>query len=229
MNLSRNLLIGVALTGLLLSGCTSKVTEKTQYSGYLSSYDNLQEVQTPSGGTAMRWVSPSWNPNAYDTVAFNKLELYPAPKPNERVNQQTLNDIQNYMTNTAKSTLGQKYRVVTTPASAPKGSKLLIMRAAITGVTAENEGMKWYEIVPVAAVVGGVSAATGHRDQDTTLFIEAEFIDAKSNQTVGRVVRKVFGSTLENDSQKITSKDFKAAIDKLGADFQSFINKPQAY
>jgi hypothetical protein len=43
-------------------------------------------------------------------------------------------------------------------------------------------------------------------------------------------VRKVFGSTLENDSQKITSKDFKAAIDKLGADFQAtFINKPQAY
>jgi hypothetical protein len=50
-------------------------------------------------------------------LAFNKLELYPTPKPNERVNQQTLNDIQNYMTNTAKSTLGQKYRVVTTPAS----------------------------------------------------------------------------------------------------------------
>ena len=228
MNLSRNLLIGVALTGLLLGGCTSKVTEKTQYSGYLSSYNNLKEVETPSGGTAMRWISPSWNPNAYDTVAFNKLELYPAPKPDERVNQQTLTDIQNYMTSKTKGTLGQKYRVVTTPASAPKGSKLLIMRAAITGVNAENEGMKWYEIVPIAAVVGGVSAATGHRDQDTTLFIEAEFIDAKSNQTVGRVVRKVFGSTLENDSQKITAKDFKAAIDKLNSDLQTFITTPQA-
>ena len=54
MNLSRNLMVGAALTGLLLSGCTSKVTEKEQYSGYLSNYDNLQEVSTPSGGTAMR-------------------------------------------------------------------------------------------------------------------------------------------------------------------------------
>jgi len=229
MNLSRNLLIGAALTGLLLGGCTSKVIEKTQYSGYLSNYDNLQEVQTPSGGTAMRWVSPSWNPNAYDTVAFNKLELYPAPKPNERVNQQTLNDIQDYMSSKAKSTLGQKYRVVATPASAPKGSKVLIMRAAITGVNAENEGMKWYEVVPVAAVVGATQAATGHRDQNTTLFIEAEFIDARTNETVGKVVRKVFGSQLSNESQKITAKDFKAAIDKLGTDFQAFINKPQAY
>jgi len=119
MNLSRKLFIGAALASLLLSGCTSKVTEREQYSGFLSNYNNLQEVTTPSGGTAMRWVSPSWNPNAYDTVAFNKLELYPAPKPNERVNQQTLSDIQNYMTSKAKSTLGQKYRVVTNASSAP--------------------------------------------------------------------------------------------------------------
>jgi hypothetical protein len=97
------------------------------------------------------------------------------------------------------------------------------MRAAITGVNAENEGMKWYEVVPVAAVVGGVSAASGHRDQETTLFIEAEFIDASNNQTVAKVVRKVFGSTLSNADQKITTKDFKLAIDKLTNDLQAFI------
>ncbi|MNV69469.1 hypothetical protein D3C71_1623820 [compost metagenome] len=171
----------------------------------------------------MRWVSPSWNANAYDTVAFTRLELYPAPKPNERVNQQTLNDIQNYMTNKAKATLGQKYRVVSSPSAAPAGSKTLVMRAAITGVSASNEGMKWYEVVPIAAVVGATQAATGHRDQDTELFIEAEFIDAKNNQTVAKVVRKVFGTQLSNESQKITAQDFKAAIDKLGADFQAFL------
>jgi 20S proteasome alpha/beta subunit len=156
-------------------------------------------------------------------VVFNKLELYPAPKPDERVNQQTLTDIQNYMTSKAKASLGQKYRVVSNTSSAPAGSRPLIMRAAITGVNAENEGMKWYEVVPIAAVVGATQAATGHRDQDTTLFIEAEFIDAKSNQTVAKVVRKVFGTALENESQKITAKDFKAAIDKLGTDFQAFL------
>jgi hypothetical protein len=223
MNLSRKLFVGAAMAGLLLGGCTSKVTEKEQYSGYLSNYNNLQEVTTPSGGTAMRWVSPSWNPNAYDTVVFNKLELYPSPKPNERVNQQTLDDIQSYMTSKAKSTLGQKYRVVSSAGSAPKGSKPLIMRAAITGVSASNEGMKWYEVVPVAAVVGATQAATGHRDQDTNLFIEAEFIDAKTNQTVAKVVRKVFGTQLSNESQKVTAKDFKEAIDKLTSDLQTFI------
>lgn len=223
MNLSRKLFIGVALTSLLLGGCTSKVTEKDQYSGFLTDYNNLQQVTTTSGETAMRWVSPSWNPNAYDTVVFNKLELYPAPKPTERVNRQTLDELQNYMTSKVKSVLGQKYRVVSSEQSAPGGSKKLIMRAAITGVNAENEGMRWYEVVPVAAVVGGVSAASGHRDQDSTLFIEAEFKDASTNQTVAKVVRKVFGSTLSNASQEITAKDFKVAIDKLASDLQAFV------
>jgi hypothetical protein len=36
-------------------------------------------------------------------------------------------------------------------------------------------------------------------------------------------VRKVFGSTLENASQKITAKDFQLAIDKLTSDLQAFI------
>jgi len=209
----------------LLGGCTSQVTEKDQYSGFLPNYNNLEEVTTASGEKAMRWISPSWNPRAYDTVVFNKLELYPAPKPNERVNQQTLDELQNYMTSKAKGVLGQKYRVVSNESAAPAGSKPLILRAAITGVSASNEGMKWYEVVPIAAVVGATQAATGHRDQDTNLFIEAEFIDTKTNQTVAKVVRKVFGTQLSNESQKITTKDFKAAIDKLNADLWAFIYK----
>ena len=224
MNLSRHLLFGTALAGVLLGGCTSKVTDTTQYSGYLSSYNNLQQVDTPSGGTAMRWVSPSWNPNAYDTIAFRTLEFYPAPKPNEQVNQKTLAELQNYMSSKAKSVLGQKYRRVSNVAAAPAGSRPLILRAAITGVSASNEGMKWYEVMPIAAVVGATQAATGHRDQDTNLYIEAEFIDGRTNQTVAKVVRKIFGSQLENESQSITAKDFKAAIDKMNADLWAFLH-----
>jgi hypothetical protein len=84
--------------------------------------------------------------------------------------------------------------------------------------------MKWYEVMPIAAVVGATQAATGHRDQDTNIYFEAEFIDARTNQTMAKVVRKVFGSQLENESQRITTKDFKAAIDKLSTDLWTFIH-----
>jgi hypothetical protein len=223
MSMSRKLLIGVALTGLLLGGCTSKMTEKEQYSGFLPKYGDLQEATSPSGSPVMRWVAPDFNPNAYNTVVFNGLELYPAPKPNERVNMQTLEQLRAYMSSSAKGVLEKKYRVVPTMKDVRAGSRALVMRAAITGVSASNEGMKWYEVVPVAAVVGGVSAATGHRDQDTELYIEAQFIDAASGKPVVKVVRKVFGQTLENSSQAVTANDFKAAIKALTSDLQAFI------
>jgi len=224
MSLDHRLFVGVALTYLLLGGCTSQVTEREQYSGFLSNYNNLQEVTTATGEKAMRWVNPSWNPNAYDTIAFRTLEFYPSPKPNEQVNQQTLADLQDFMSRKAKIVLGQKYQRVSNAAAAPARSRPLILRAAITGVSASNEGMKWYEVMPIAAVVGATQAATGHRDQDTNLFIEAEFIDARTNQTMAKVVRKVFGNQLENESQKITTKDFKDAIEKLNTDLWTFIH-----
>ena len=223
MNMSRKLLLGTALSGLLLSGCVSKVTEQSQYSGFLPNYDGLQEVTTPSGQKAMRWIAPGFQASAYDTVVFKQLDLYPAPKPTERVNLQTLQELQSYTSTAVKSALAQNYQVVSSTQSAANGARVLILRAAITGVSASNEGMKWYEVVPIAAVVGATSAATGHRDQDTTLFIEAELVDARTNQTVARVVRKLFGKTLENSSQKITANDFKAAIAKLNSDLQTFI------
>jgi hypothetical protein len=223
MKISRKLFTGVVLSSLVLAGCTSQITEKDQYSGFLPNYDGLQEVTTPSGDKALRWIAPGFNPNAYNTVVFNQLELYPAPKPDERVNMQTLQTLQSFTTTSVKDTLSHKYKVVPNEQSAPAGARVLIMHAAITGVTAANEGMKWYEVVPIAAVVGAASAATGHRDQNSELFIEADLVDAATGLPVVKAVRKVFGKTLENDSQAITADDFKAAIGKLTLDLQTMI------
>jgi len=223
MNMSRKLFVGIALSSLLLAGCVSKVTEQSQYSGFLPSYDGLQEVTTPSGQKAMRWMAPGFTPSAYNTVVFNQLEMYPAPKPNERVNLQTLQSLQEFASSSVKSTLAQRYKVVPTLQAAPAGARTLIMRAAITGVSASTEGMHWYEVVPIAAVVGGVSAATGHRDQNTELYVEAYFVDATSGLPVMKVVRKVFGKTLENNSQAITANDFKAAIKGVTDDMSALL------
>ena len=223
MNMSRKLFVGIALSSLLLAGCVSKVTEQSQYSGFLPSYDGLQEVTTPSGQKAMRWMAPGFTPGAYNTVVFNQLEMYPAPKPNERVNLQTLQSLQEFASSSVKSTLAQRYKVVPTLQAAPAGARTLIMRAAITGVSASTEGMHWYEVVPIAAVVGGVSAATGHRDQNTELYVEAYFVDATSGLPVMKVVRKVFGKTLENNSQAITANDFKAAIKGVTDDMSALL------
>lgn len=225
MKLSSKLFISVAVSGLLLAGCTSKVATKEQYSGFLPNYNNLQETTSPGGQKVLRWVAPGFDPHAYDAVVFNKLELYPAPKPNERVSQETLQELQAFTSagTKNKNVLAQKYRVVNSLEAVPAGSRALVMHAAITGVSAANEGMRWYEVVPIAAAVGATQVATGHRTQDTELFIEADFVDAATGAPVVKVVRKVFGESLRNSSQPVTANDFKAAITGLTNDLQAFI------
>lgn len=223
MNLSPKWLAGVALSSLLLTGCVSSVTQKEQYSGFLPNYDNLREATSPSGATVLRWVAPSFNPSVYSTVVFNQLELYPAPKPDERVNMQTLRDLQSYASASVRSVLSQRYRLVQTEGAVTPGSRALVMHVAITGVSASNVGMKWYEIVPVAAVNAGAGAVFGYRDQNSELFIEADLVDANTGQPVAKAVRKVFGKTLENDSQKISANDFKGAIKAMGDDLWALI------
>jgi hypothetical protein len=220
MDQSRKWVAGVALTSLLLAGCASTVTEKEQYSGFLPNYSGLQETTSPSGATVLRWEAPGFKPSDYSAVVFERLELYPEPKPNERVDLNTLQELQAYTSASAIEALSHSYRVVPSTADVRSGERALVLRAAITGVTASNEGMKWYEVVPVAAVVGATKAATGHRSQNTELYIEADLVDSGTGMPVAKAVRKVLGESLENASQPITANDFKAAIKGMTSDMQ---------
>lgn len=220
---SHKWMLGVALSGLLLGGCVSKVTEKEQYSGFLPNYGGLQETTSPSGVKVLRWQAPGFKPSDYSTLVFERLDLYPAPKPNERIDLKTLQELQTYTSTSAKQALSQNYRVVSNIEEVRGAERALILRAAITGVSASNEGMKWYEVVPVAAVIGATQAATGHRDQNTELYIEADLVDSATGMPVAKAVRKVFGEHLKNASQPITANDFKAAIKGMTSDMQSLL------
>ncbi|MBK5352337.1 DUF3313 domain-containing protein [Pseudomonas sp. TH41] len=223
MSISCKTLIGVALGSLLLGGCVSKVTEKEQFSGFLPDYQGLQETTSASGEPVLRWVAKGFKPSAYSTVVFKQLELYPTPKPTERVNQKTLQELRSLTSSGVESVLKQKYQVVSSRSAVPADSRTLILSAAITGVSASTQGMRWYEVLPVTAAVGAVSAATGKRDQDTVLYIEADLVDAQTGLPVVKVVRKVFGASLDDDQQMITTNDFKAAIKGLTNDMTKFI------
>jgi hypothetical protein len=90
---------------------------------------------------------------------------------------------------------------------------VLVVRPAITAVSAKTKGLQPYEIIPIALVAAGVSAATGIRDQDTTLATEAAFIDGGDNKVVAQVVRKGSGAELANSSEVVQAKDFRGVLD----------------
>jgi hypothetical protein len=223
MNVLGKWVAGAVVSSFVLGGCVSEVTEQEKFSGYLTSYSGLQQTKSASGQETLRWVAPGFQPGNYNNVVFKQLDLYPTPSPTDRVNMKTINELQAYMTSNAKSALSQRYRVVSSLQQAPAGEPTLIMHAAITGVSASNEGMHWYEIIPISAVVGATMAATGHRDQNTELYIEADLVDAQTGMPQVKVVRKIFGKTLSNSSQTITTEDFKAAINALTSDMSAFL------
>lgn len=214
------LMIGtLCLASLGVVGCSSKVTQPDEYSGFLKDYSRLKEAKSPSGAEVMRWVDPTLNVNKYTSVYVEPSQFYPAPQPTAKIPQSTLNGITQYYDQALKREISKSLPL----ASAP-GPGVIVVRPAITAVSSQTEGLKAYEIIPVALVAAAVSTATGIRDQETDLATEAVFIDGQTQDVVAQVVRKGTGKPLENDSQVMTANDVKHVIDGWASDMhQSYL------
>lgn len=210
------------LSGLLvLAGCASKVAQPENYSGFLKDYSGLQQTTSASGKPVMRWVDPNFNPDQYDSIVYHPVTYYPVAKLTTQIGQQTLDGLLNYTNSKLKAAAAQRKPLVTSP-----GAHSLIFRGAITGVNASKEGLQFYEVVPVALLVAGTQAATGHRTMDTNLFFEGELIDATTNKPVLKVVRKGEGKDLNNESTPMSVETLKQVVDDMATDATMFdVNK----
>lgn len=215
----RTLFPAVLAVGIALSGCTSKTVDQSQYSGFLSSYEGLTPTRSATGVPVMRWVDPGFDLARYDSLVLQPLNFYPQPKPDSRVDQATLDAVLARANQQMAAALTQRLPLVKPEQAGPR---TLIFRGAITGVAAQNQGLRPYEILPVALVLGGAMAAAGERDQNTELFLEGELVDNASGKSMLRLVRKGFGKTLSNNRQKVTAADLAPVIDQLTRDALQF-------
>lgn len=200
-----------------LVGCASSVPAPEKYSGFLKDYSALQETTSGSGKTIMRWVDPDFKGSHYDSIVYHSVIYYPEPKPSTQIGEKTLVALLDY-TNTKLKAVAESRK----PLVAKPGPHSLIFRSAITAVDCSKEGLQFYEVVPIALVVAGTQAATGHRTMNTNLYYEAELIDAATNKPVMRVVRKGEGKNLNNEGAMMTVDTLKQVIDDLAADATVF-------
>jgi len=207
----------LAVSALLLSGCTSHVADKQHYSGFLADYSQLKPSESASGEPTLRWISPDYKSSQYRDVLYTPVVFYPAARPTARVSQQTLDQIRSYTDIQLKGAIATRLPLVN-----QASPHTLKVRAAITAVSAENEGVQFYEVVPIAAVVASTMAASGHRTQNSELFLEIEASDAVTGKPLIRIVRKAFGKTVSNSTTPITFDDLKPGIDTLVRDTVSF-------
>ena len=215
------LMIGtLCLATLVLAGCASKVQQPDEYSGFLKDYSRLKEARSPSGAEVMRWVDPTIKVDQYTSVYIEPSQLYPAPKPTEKIPQSTLNAITAYYDQALKREISK----VLPLASAP-GPGVIVVRPAITAVSSQTESLAPYEYIPVALVAAAVTTASGIRDQETLLSTEAVFIDGKNQHVIAQVVRKGTGKPLSNASQVMKADDVKAVIDGWASDMRQSFQK----
>lgn len=214
------LIIGtLCLAGLGLAGCSSSTVQPDEYSGFLKDYSHLREDKSPSGATVMRWIDPDLKIDRYTSVYIEPSQLYPKPQPTQRIPQGTLQGITQYYDQALKRELGKSLPLATGP-----GPGVIVVRPAITAVSSKTEGLKAYEVIPVALVAAAVSTASGIRDQETDIATEAQFLDVGSNKVVAQVVRKGSGKPLENDTQVMKADDVKTVLDGWASDLhQSYL------
>lgn len=208
----------VLAAGILLAGCSSKVAETTQYSGFLQDYSKLQKTTTPSGHEVLRWIAPDFNVSDYRGVYVQPVAFYPPAKPNARVSQATLDQVREYANSRLKAAIAQRATVLPNAS----GKRVLVANVAVTAIVAENEDLQFYEVVPVAAVIATTMAASGHRTQNAALFLEAKLVDQDTGKTVLAVVRKGYGKTVGNSTAPITFADVKKGIDDMIDDIVNF-------
>ena len=211
-------LIGAALLGTaLMTGCMSAKPDKSDYSGWMDDYSNLSEFKTSSGAVAMRWVNPELKKGQYRALMIDPIAYYPAPPADSQVPQKTIQALPNYLTQQMRNNIGSEIKIVQKP-----GPGVLRLRAAITGVETPTEGPKAYEVIPVALIFAGASAATGHRDHNTLVYLEAQLIDSESGEVMAKSVRKGIGENLENDAAQMTLETAKPILNGWAKDAATF-------
>ncbi|MBC9251915.1 hypothetical protein A9179_16715 [Pseudomonas alcaligenes] len=208
--------LGLSL-GLLLAACSSQTTKPEQYSGFLGDYSQLQPATSASGVPVMRWVKPGLNLQDYPSILVEKPIFYPKPQPGEQVSQKALDDIAIYLQQAMKRELAGRARIVN-----QADQDTLVLRTAITAVDVSAEGLKPYEVIPIALVVAAASTAAGTRDRSSEIYVEMEGLDARTSQPVLKVVRKGHGLDLENQSTQLTVNDLRPALESWAKDARNF-------
>lgn len=213
----RTLLCTGLVVGLALAGCSSQTTKPDQFSGFLGDYSQLRPATSASGAPVLRWLAADFDLHKYDSVLVEKPLFYPRPEPTEQVSQATLEQIADYLQQAMQRELQGRLRVVE-----QAEQDTLVLRSAISAVDVSAEGLKVYEVIPIALVTAAASTAAGTRDRDSEIYVELEALDAGSGQPMARVVRKGHGLTLENRSTQLRLDDLKPVLDSWARDARNF-------
>lgn len=198
---------------VLIAGCASNDTPtQTEYSGFLHDYSNLQQTQDANGQPILRYVNPKLNPQNYSAVMVEPLTMYPKAEPSDQLSQATIDQIRGYGTTCLRQAIASRARVVEVP-----GPGVVKLQVAITGVASTAQGLKPYQVVPMAFVATMAVNSVAGAPQQAKLLVEALATDSVSGDVLSKVVRTHTGASLQRVASNmpvITFESVKPIMDE---------------
>ena len=172
----------------------------------------------------MRWTSPKFKQGKYKKLIVDNVVFYPGAKPTKQISKEVLIEMREYTNKAVRREVGKVVPITSQP-----GPNVLRLRTAMTGVATSAKEMAGYEYIPVAAIVAGVTTATGARDREAFIMLEAEVLDSMTGERLIMAVRKRKGKNLlENDKQKLTLDTVQDIIDDTAVNLRKFIESHKA-
>jgi hypothetical protein len=93
-----------------MNGCTSTKPSSKQFSGFLSDYSQLEERETPSGDTALAWISPELKKGKYTAIMIDPVGFYPRPPVDSQVPVSVMLKLSEYLTAQARKEVSPHIR-----------------------------------------------------------------------------------------------------------------------
>jgi len=214
-------LMGMTLASFLLAGAAiaDDKSKMDANSGFLgNAYSNLQEIKSPSGLTAKRWIAPGITMGKYDALLLEKTVFYPTPKGTDQVSLATLNQISAYLDEALRRELTGVVKLVSEP-----GPKTLRFRPAITAAAAKDMGLKAYQFIPVAFIL-----TRGQSAKKAALALEYEVLDTETGAVVAAGMREGEGKELKSMTDTLTLDQVKPVIDIWAKDARAFMEAARA-
>jgi Protein of unknown function (DUF3313) len=219
MNRSKVLNV-LAFAGVLVAGCATTLPPE-HLSGYLGDYSELKSVKGEGGDEIRRWVSPNLHKGEYLKLIVDQVVFFPQAQPTPQISAETLQQIGAYTNEALRRELGKSFLLVH-----EAGPGVAHLQIAFTGVTTVTEGLAPYEYIPVAAIVAGAEAASGTRNREPAVQVEARVTDSLTNQLLAAAVRRAKAkAVLKNDKEQLTLEMIRPFIDDRAANARQILDR----
>ncbi|MBL4890202.1 MAG: DUF3313 domain-containing protein [Candidatus Lindowbacteria bacterium] len=208
ISLSTPLSIVLCLTVTILSACATKqqaISKPVYTSGSSTSNTATNPQYEEVSGDHSRWIGDELKAGNYKQLIIDPVTMSPLPEDLNADQQARLNDLFATFNQILLTELSSKISVVNTP-----GIGVARLLPTFTSIASSTQGMKAYEVIPLAALIGGIKAATGTRGKEVELWLEAKVVDSQTNELLARIVRK--GTADQANRKQATVEDVREML-----------------